>query len=100
MAICCVIFHNASGVARIKRSTDESLRDPGTYIVHFKDSTTDAQLQQFAKQLNRRFSGQANFQAEIITECPTIKCSTIRLSERALKWVSALCHNAIIQQDT
>jgi len=52
--IGCVIFQDVSGVARVKRSADENLRDTGTYIVHFEDSTTDTQQQCFAKQLNKR----------------------------------------------
>ena len=83
----CVIFQDVSGVARVKRSVDESLRDPGIYIVHFEDSSTDAQLQHFVKQLNRRSKRRVKFEAEIIAEYPNIKCLTVRLSERALKWV-------------
>jgi len=91
MVLGCVMFQSASGVARIKRSTDESLRDPGTYIVHFKDSATDAQLQQFTKQLYKSSGRKTNFKVNIISKYPSIKCSTMTLSESALKWVSALC---------
>ena len=51
LVIGCVIFHDVSGVARVKRSANENFCDPGTYIV---DNTSDAQLQCFAKQLNKR----------------------------------------------
>ena len=88
----CVIFQDVSGVVRVKRSADENLRDPGTYIVHFEDSTTDAQLQHFVKQLNRRSNRRAKFEAKIISEYPSLKCLTVRLSKRALKWVSILSH--------
>ncbi|XP_065901879.1 extracellular serine proteinase-like [Dysidea avara] len=84
----CVIFQDVSGVARVKRSADENLRDPGTYIVHFEDSTTDAQLHHFVKQLNRRSNSRTKFEAEIISEYPNIKCLTAKLSEKALKWVT------------
>ena len=83
----CVIFQDVSGVARVKRSADENLRDPGTYIVHFEEDTTDAQLQRLVKQLNRRSNRKTKFEAEIISEYPNIKCLTARLSETALKWV-------------
>jgi len=85
--ILTLILQDISGVARVKRSAIEKLRNPGTYIVHFKDNTTDAQLQQFTKQLIRRFTSRPKFEAKIITEYPYIKCLTARLSEKALKWV-------------
>ena len=87
LVIGCVIFQDVSGVARVKRSANENLRDPGTYIVHFEDSTTDAQLQRFAKHLNKRSNSRVKFEATVITEYPIIKCLTARLSKRALKWV-------------
>jgi len=83
----CVILQDVSGVARVKKSADEHLRDPGTYIVHFKDNTTDAQLNHFAKQLIRRSNRRPKFEAKIIAEYPNIKCLTVKLSERALHWV-------------
>jgi len=88
LVLCCVIFQDVSGIARVTRSNDENLRDIGTYIVHFEDSITDAQLQHFTKQLLRRTSRKVKFEAEIISEYPSIKCLTARLSKRALKWVS------------
>jgi len=90
LVIGCVIFQDVSGVARVKRSANENLRDPGTYIIHFKDSTTDAQLQHFTKQLNRRSNRSVKFEASIISEYPNIKCLTARLSKKALKWVRIL----------
>ena len=91
----CVTFQDVSGVARVKRSADENLRDPGTYIVRFEDSTTDAQLHHFVKQLNRS-DRKAKFAAKIIAEYPNIKCLTARLSERALKWVRINSYIAVI----
>jgi len=84
----CVTFQDISGVAKIKRSADENLRDPGTYIVHFKHNTTDSQLHYFAKQLIRRSNRRPKFEAKIIAEYHNIKCLTTKLSEKALKWVS------------
>jgi len=83
----CVIFHSVSGIVRVTKSANENLRDPGTYIVHFEDTTTNLQQHYFAKQLIRRSNKWAKFQASIITEYPNIKCLTTRLSEKALKWV-------------
>ena len=87
LVIGCVIFQDVSGVVRVKRSANENLRDPGTYIVHFKDSTTDAQLQDFVKQLTRRPNGGIEFEVETISEYINIKCLTARMSKRAVKWV-------------
>ena len=84
----CGIFKDTSGVVKFKRSTDKNLRDPGTYIVHFKDNTTDSQQHHFAEQLNRRSNRRPKFEAKIIAEYPNIKCLTTKLSEKALKWVS------------
>jgi len=82
-----IIFQDVSGIARITRSTDENLRDQGTYIVHFQDRVTEAQIQHFAKRLNRKSSRKAKFEAEVISEYPSINCLAARLSQRALKWV-------------
>ena len=87
LVIGCVIFQDVSGVARVKRSANENLRDPGTYIVHFKDSTTDEQLQNFVKQLKLRSSKSVEFQAILISKYLDIKCLTIRVSDKALQWV-------------
>jgi len=87
LAIGCVIFQDASGVARVKRSANKNLRDPGTYIVHFKDSTTDAQLQHFVKQLSRKSNKTEKFEAKIVAKYYCIKCLMAKLSEGALQWV-------------
>ena len=87
LVIGCVIFQDVSGVVRVKRSANENLRDPGTYIVHFKDSTTDEQLQHFVKQLTRRSIRNVNFQGILISKYLAIKCLTVRLSDKALQWV-------------
>jgi len=83
----CAVFQDVSGVARVLRSADKNLRDPGTYIVHFEDSATDTQLHHFAEQLNRISNKRAEYEAKIIAEYPKIKCLTAKLSEKALKWV-------------
>ena len=82
-----IMFQDTSGAAKIKRSADESLRDPGTYIVYFENSTTNTQLRHFVKQLIGRSNRRATFEAKIISEDPNIKRLTARLSKRALKWV-------------
>ena len=87
LVIGCVIFQDVSGVIRVKRSANENLRDPGTYIVHFKDSTTDAQLQHFAKQLARRSNRSVEFEVEMVSEYINIKCLAARMSKRAVRWV-------------
>ena len=35
------------GPVRVEISADESMRDRGMYIIHFKDHTTEEELQQF-----------------------------------------------------
>ena len=87
LALIFGIFQDVSGVAIFTKSANEKLRNPGTYIVHVEDNTTDAQLQHFAKQLIRRSNTWTKFRAEIIAEYCSIKCLTAKLSERALKWV-------------
>ena len=91
LVIGCVIFQDVSGVARIERSANENLRDPGTYIIHFKDSTTDAQLQHFIKQLSH---SNRKVDAKIVAEYLNIKCLTAKLSKGALKWVRILLNLA------
>ena len=86
----CVIIQGISGVARVKRSADENLRDPGTYIVHFQDNSTDTQQQHFVNQLIIGCST-TKFEAKIISEYPNMKCLTVKLSERSLKWVRMIC---------
>ena len=81
-------FHDASAAIKVTRSADESLCDPGTYIVHFKDIVTDVQLHEFAKQLSRRSDRKGKLEALTVTEYTNIKCLTARLSVRALQWVS------------
>ena len=88
----CVIFQHTSGVARVTKSTNENLRDPGIYIVHFEDTTTDLQQHHFAKQLVKRFNKRKKFEATIIAQYPNIKCLTSRLSKKALNWVRMFMH--------
>jgi len=87
LIFCCVIFQDVSGVARVTKSTDENLRDKGTYIIHFEYTITDTTMQHFAKQLIRRSSRKTKFVADIISEYHSINCLTAKLSKRALKWV-------------
>jgi len=80
-------FQDVSCVARVKRSANKNLRDPGTYIVHFENNATDAQLYHFAKQMNKRSSKREKFEAKMIAEYSNIKFLIVKLSEEALKWV-------------
>ena len=88
--ICCILFQDATGVVSVKRSTNEKLRDPGTYIICLEDSATDGRLQQFVKQLIKRSNRRKKFKAEIVSEYPSANCFTARLSKKALKWVRFL----------
>ena len=72
---------------RVTRSAVESLRDRGTYIIHFKDHVTEEELQQFAAALSRSPDKNEIVTAEIIEDLFIIKCLTARLSRRALSWV-------------
>ena len=74
------VFQDISGVARFTRSADENLRDPGTYIVYFKKSATNAEIRQFVTEIK-------HFEAEIISEFLNINSLSARLSEQALIWV-------------
>ena len=75
------------GPVRVTRSAVESLRDRGTYIVHFKDQATEEELQQFTATLRTSSAKENNYTAEIIEEMFIIKCLTARVSRRALSWV-------------
>ena len=77
--------------ARVTRSPVESLRDHGTYIVHFKEHIPEDELQNFITALVRKTNTERNFTAEIIEELFIIKCLTARLSRRALNWVRTVC---------
>ena len=95
LVIGCTILEDASGIAKVRRSADENLRDPGTYIIQLEDSATDAQLQHFTKQLNERSNRRAKFEGNIIAEFPNINCLIAKLSERALKWVRMISSNIL-----
>ena len=77
------------GVADVIRSKDESMRDPGTYIIHFEENTTDAQLQIFVKQLLTMSTQRAEegFKVDVIAEYFGSDLLTAKLSENALHWV-------------
>ena len=83
LVIGCTVFQDASSVARVTRSSDESLRDPGTYIIYFKKSATDTEIRKFAAMIK----ASKDFTAEIISEFLSIKSLSARLSEQALTWV-------------
>jgi len=48
------LFLDDSVIARVGRSANKILHDPGTYVVHFEGNATDAELYHFAKQIIRR----------------------------------------------
>ena len=83
----CVVFQDASGVASVTKSPDESLRDPGTYIVYFKKSAKKAQLNHFVTELIKTSEETENFEVEIISKFFSIKALSARLSEQAINWV-------------
>ena len=76
------------GPVRVTRSAVESFRDHGTYIINFKDQVTEEELQQFAATLSKSYDKGEKFIAEIIEELFIVKCLTVRLSGKALSWVS------------
>ena len=83
---------------RVTRSAVESLRDHGTYIVHFKSHVTEKELHQFSTILMIKSMKERNFFVEIIEKLFVIKYLTARLSRRALNWVRAvyICKLTII----
>ena len=89
-----VIFQEASAgryPVGITRSAVESLRDHGTYIVHFKSHATEKELNQFVTALVIKSIKEKNFSAEIIEKLFVIKCLTARLSSKAIDWVRTVC---------
>ena len=72
---------------RVTRSAVESLRDHGTYIIHFESHVTKEEMQEFTTALERKSMTETNFAAEIVEEMFMIKCLTARLSIKALTWV-------------
>ena len=78
------------GPVRVTRSTVESLRDRGTYIICLKGHVTEEELQQFAAALPRSYDEEEKLTTEIIEELFIIKCLTARLSGRALSWVRSV----------
>ena len=85
------VFQDVSGVARFTRSADESLRDLGTYIVHFKKSATNAEIRQFVTDITQ-------YEAKILSEFLNIKSLSARLSEQAVIWVRIICFGYLIVQ--
>lgn len=91
--LSAVFYQEASAghyPVRITRSAVESLRDRGTYIIHFKSHVTEEELDQFATALVMKSMKEKNFSAEIIEKLFVIKCLTARLSRRALNWVKTV----------
>ena len=92
LVLYTVIFEEVSaglGAKNVIKSKNENMRDPGTYIIRFEENTTDAQLQNFVKQLitMSKKSTNKSFKAEIIAKYFEFNLLTVRLSEKALQWV-------------
>jgi len=87
--VCCQTVIGSPDQARVTRSTVETLRDHGTYIIHFKNSVAEIELKHFAFILEQKSISlkRKQFVAEIIEKMFTIKCLTAKLSKRALEWV-------------
>ena len=96
--VCYQEVSAGRGPVRVTRSAVESLRDRGTYIIHFKDHVTEEELQQFSATLSRNSDEDKNFIAEIIEEVFIIKCLITRLSGKALNWVSSYCFTLLSYQ--
>ena len=84
--VCYQEVSAGSGPVRVTRSAVTSLRDPGTYLIRFKDNATEEELQQFTATLMKS----ASKTVEIIEELFIIKYLTARLSGRALSWVRTM----------
>ena len=91
--LALIVWQEASSVAVVTRSTDESLRIHNNYIIHFKENATEKHLQRFVDTLVRRTDHKRNFVAEILQQFLSIKCLTARLSAKALSWVWNILHN-------
>ena len=85
--LALVVWPEASSIAVVTRSTDESLRIHDSYIIHFKETATEKHLQRFVDTLVRRNNHSQKFKAEIVQQFLSIKCLTARLSAKALSWV-------------
>ena len=96
--VCYQEVSAGRGPVRVTRSAVESLRDRGTYIIHFKDHVPEEELQQFSATLSRNSDEDENFTAEIIEEVFIIKCLITRLSGKALSWVSSYCFTLLSYQ--
>ena len=82
-----VFWKGTSGKARVTRSAVERLRIHNNYIIHFKENTTQTELQKFIADIVRKTNKKRKFNAEILQEFLPIKCLSVRLSNKALKWV-------------
>ena len=82
--------------AKVIRSTTETLRDHGTYIIHFKNNVTEIELKHFAFILKQKSDKRKQFVTEIIEKMFTIKCLTAKLCKRALQWVRLYNSQAIV----
>ena len=85
--MCCQTVYGSSNQAKITVSAVESLRDHGTYIIHFNSTATESELKQFVADLEENSKLMENFTAEVIEKFFIIKCLTAKLSEEALQWV-------------
>ena len=85
--LALMVWQEASSIAVVTRSTNESLRIHDSYIIHFKETATEKHLQRFVDTLVRRNNHSQKFTAEILQQFLPIKCLTARLSAKALSWV-------------
>ena len=72
---------------RVARSAEEHLRDPGIYIISFRNNVTEMEQQHFVAVLEAKSKMAKEFSAEIIEKFLIIKCLTVKLSKEALDWV-------------
>ena len=85
--VYCQTVLGVSSQARVTRSAAEHLRDHGTYIIHFKNTTTEIEQQHFATVLETKSNTKKQFAVEIIEKFFIINCLTAKLSKKALHWV-------------
>ena len=83
---CQTVFGSPSQL-KVTRTAVESLRDHGTYIIHFNDTITETELQNFTAILESKSKITKHFAAEIIEKFFIINCLTAKLSRKALQWV-------------
>ena len=85
--VYCQTALGVSSQARVTRPAAKHLRDRGTYIIYFKNTTTETEQQHFAAVLEAKSNTKKQFVVEIIKNFFIINCLTARLSKKALQWV-------------